>query len=215
MNRKIILLVEDDPDHELLTIRALRRHRIGADIVVARDGVAALEYLFGGDNGVHGVPAPGPPPGPGSSPSPGPLRSPSTGSRTSPSRGPLPSPPPGPSPSPPTNPSPGPASGPSPDPSPGSLPSPLPSIILLDLKLPRLDGFEVLVRVRQDVRTRLVPVVVLSSSDEERDIINSYQYGANSYIRKPVDFAKFTEVTRQLGQYWLELNQVSGFAGGC
>ncbi|HEY8417040.1 MAG TPA: response regulator, partial [Limnochordales bacterium] len=148
MNRKIILLVEDDPDHELLTIRALRRHGMVADIVVARDGVAALEYLLGGDNGVPAA-------------------------------------------------------------------SPLPNIILLDLKLPRLNGFEVLVRLRQHERTRFVPVVVLSSSDEASDIANCYRYGANSYIRKPVDSVKFTEVTRQLGQYWLELNEVSGPAGGC
>ena len=132
----------------ILTIRALRRHSVVADIVVARDGVAALEYLFGGETG-------GPPAGP------------------------------------------------------------LPNIILLDLKLPRLNGFDVLVRVRRHERTRLLPVVVLSSSDDEQDILDSYRHGANSYIRKPVDFAKFTEVTRQLGQYWLELNEVSGSPGGC
>ena len=131
---RTILLVEDDPDHELLTIRALKKANIANDIHVARDGSEAIEALFGAD----------------------PLR---------------------------------------------------PQVILLDLKLPKLDGLEVLRRIRESDTTRMLPVVVLTSSDEERDVIRSYQLGVNSYIRKPVNFTDFAEATRQLGMYWLVLNE--------
>jgi len=131
---KLILLVEDDPDHELLTIRALKKSNIANDIRVARDGEEAINLLFGEN----------------------PLS---------------------------------------------------PQVILLDLKLPKLDGLEVLRRVRESESTRLLPVVVLTSSDEERDVVRSYQLGVNSYIRKPVNFNDFAEATRQLGMYWLILNE--------
>jgi CheY-like chemotaxis protein len=138
---KIILLVEDNPDDEALAIRALKRHHIGNEIVVARDGVEALDYLFGtglyADRDV-------------------------------------------------TN---------------------QPSVILLDLKLPRVDGLEVLRRLREDVRTRFLPVVILTTSSEEQDVINSYSLGCNSYICKPVDFVQFSEAIRQLGMYWLLMNE--------
>jgi CheY-like chemotaxis protein len=131
---KLILLVEDDPDHELLTIRALKKSNIANDIRVARDGEEALGLLFGVDA----------------------IR---------------------------------------------------PQVVLLDLKLPKIDGLEVLRRIRQNDGTRLLPVVVLTSSDEERDVVRSYQLGVNSYIRKPVNFTDFAEATRQLGMYWLVLNE--------
>lgn len=131
---RAILLVEDNPDDELLTIRALRYNHIVNEVAVARDGAEALEYLF-----------------------------------ASPSR-------------------------------------PVPQIILLDLKLPKVDGLEVLRRVKTDPRTRVVPVVVLTSSDEERDMVESYAHGANSYIRKPVEFDRFVEAVRILGLYWLIVN---------
>ncbi|MBI3995172.1 MAG: response regulator [Nitrospirae bacterium] len=141
MNDKTILLVEDNPDDEALTMRALRQHRIRNEVVVARDGVEALEYLFGA--GRHA----------------------------------------------------------------GRDMSDMPEVILLDLKLPRMDGLEVLRRLRADARTRLLPVVVLTSSNEERDIIESYRLGANSYVRKPVDFVQFSDAVLQLGLYWLVLNE--------
>ena len=141
MKDKIILLVEDNPDDELLTLRALERSNVLNRIVVARDGVEALDYLFG--RGAYA-------------------------SRDI---------------------------------------TILPQLILLDLKLPKLDGLEVLQQIRADPRTRLLPVVILTSSDEERDIVASYQLGANSYIRKPVDFGQFTQAVQQLGLYWLVLNQ--------
>jgi CheY-like chemotaxis protein len=131
---RLILLVEDDPDHELLTIRALKKSNIVNDIRVARDGEEAIEMLFGAE----------------------PIR---------------------------------------------------PQVILLDLKLPKVDGLEVLRRIREDATTRMLPVVVLTSSDEERDLVRSYQLGVNSYIRKPVNFTEFAEATRQLGMYWLVLNE--------
>ena len=131
---KLILLVEDDPDHELLTIRALKKSNIANDIRVARDGEEALELLFG-ENAIR------------------------------------------------------------------------PQVVLLDLKLPKIDGLEVLRRIRENDASRLLPVVVLTSSDEERDVVRSYQLGVNSYIRKPVNFTDFAEATRQLGMYWLVLNE--------
>jgi two-component system, response regulator len=140
MEEKTILLVEDNEDHELLTMRALRRHTGVTRIVVARDGAEALAYLLGD----------------GAAPS--------------------------------------------------AEPQPLPQVILLDLKLPKVDGLEVLRRLRANPRTRLLPVVILTSSDEERDIVASYRRGANSYIRKPVDFGQFLEAARHLGLYWLLLN---------
>ena len=141
MNKKIILLVEDNPDDELLAIRALEKNNIMNEVVVARDGTEALDYLFGA--GAYA-------------------------SRDM---------------------------------------SVMPQVILLDLKLPKIDGLEVLRRLRNDERTKLLPVVVLTSSKEDRDLTESYSLGANSYIRKPVNFAQFTEAIRQLGLYWLVLNE--------
>jgi CheY-like chemotaxis protein len=138
---KVILLVEDNPDDEALAIRALKRHHIGNEIVVARDGVEALDYLFG--TGMYA----------------------------------------------------------------GRDISLKPSVVLLDLKLPRVDGLEVLRRLREDERTKLLPVVVLTTSNEEQDLLDSYSRGCNSYIRKPVDFVQFSEAIRQLGMYWLLMNQ--------
>lgn len=141
VDEKVILLVEDNPDDEALTIRALNRNHIGNEVVVAHDGVEALDYLFG--TGIH------------------------TGRDV----------------------------------------SIKPAVVLLDLKLPRLDGLEVLRRLRQDKRTKLLPVVVLTTSSEEQDLLDSYSLGCNSYIRKPVDFLQFSEAIRQLGMYWLLINQ--------
>jgi len=141
MESPVILLVEDNPDDEALTLRALRRAKVGNDIVVTRDGVEALDYLFG--TGAHA----------------------------------------------------------------GRDTRELPQIMLLDLKLPRIDGLEVLRRVRADARTRVLPVVILTSSNEDRDRITGYELGANSYVRKPVDFNEFVDAVRQLGLYWLLLNQ--------
>lgn len=139
-SEKSILLIEDNPDDEALTLRALKRNNILNEVVIARDGVEALDYLFG--TGAHD----------------------------------------------------------------GRDTRIQPQIILLDLKLPRIDGLEVLRKLRADPRTALQPVAVLTSSNEERDILSSYQLGANSYIRKPVDFEQFTEAVRQLGLYWMVLN---------
>ena len=143
MNNKIILLVEDHPDDEELTIRALTKNNIMNEVVVARDGVEALEYLFG--TGAHA----------------------------------------------------------------GRDMNVMPQIILLDLKLPKIDGLEVLRRLRADDRTKFLPVVVLTSSKEEQDIVKSYQLGANSYVRKPVDFQEFTQAVQNLGLYWLILNEAA------
>jgi two-component system response regulator len=130
---KKILLVEDNPDHEALTLRALRKSNIMNEIVVARDGQQALDLLLG------------------------------DGER--------------------------------------------PTLILLDLKLPKVDGLEVLRRLKADPRTHLIPIVILTSSKEEHDLLMGYSSGANSYIRKPVDFTQFAEAVRSLGLYWLVLNE--------
>jgi two-component system response regulator len=141
MHRKTILLVEDNPDDELLTKRALTKNQIVTRLVVAHDGVEALDYLFG--TGPHA----------------------------------------------------------------GRDLSDQPTVVLLDLKLPRIDGLEVLRRMRADERTRMLPVVVLTSSKEDQDLKRCYQVGASSYVRKPVDFDEFIEAVRQLGLYWLVLNE--------
>lgn len=137
---KAILLVEDNPRDEELTLRALQKSRVLNPVVVARDGVEALDYLFcrGAHAGRDGA---------------------------------------------------------------------LPQVVLLDLKLPRIDGLEVLRAIRLDERLKLLPVVILTSSVEEQDLVRSYSLGANSYIRKPVDFEQFVEAVRTLGLYWLVLNQ--------
>jgi CheY-like chemotaxis protein len=138
---KIIMLVEDNPDDEALTLRALRKNNIQNKVMVAHDGVEALDYLLG--TGVHADRDVGP----------------------------------------------------------------KPVVILLDLKLPKIDGLEVLRRLRAEEHTKFIPVVVLTSSKEEQDLIQSYSLGCNSYIRKPVDFIQFVEAVRQLGLYWLVLNE--------
>ena len=137
--KKVILLVEDNPDDVDLTIRAFRKANITNEVVVARDGVEAVDYLFG--TGAHAEKRPD-----------------------------------------------------------------LPQVVLLDLKLPRVDGLEVLQRIRTDRRTRFLPVVVLTSSREEQDLIRSYELGVSSYVQKPVDFMQFMEAAHQLGLYWLVLN---------
>jgi two-component system response regulator len=148
MPDKIILLVEDNPDDEKLTIRALKKHNIANAVVIARDGVEALDYLFA--TGAYG----------------------------------------------------------------GRDTAKMPALVLLDLKLPRLDGLEVLKRLRADPRTTRLPVVILTSSKEDQDLADSYELGANSYIRKPVDFDQFTEAVRQLGLYWLVLNETAPVLAG-
>lgn len=141
MNQKIILLVEDNPDDEVLTLRALRKNNITNEVIVARDGQQALDYFFGE----------------------------------------------------------------------GASTRTAPTVVLLDLKLPKIDGLEVLRRIRADQRTCAQPIVILTSSKEEQDIISGYRLGANSYIRKPVDFNQFIEAIRQLGLYWLVLNEPAPF----
>ncbi len=139
MHDRSILLVEDNPDDEALTRRALAKNNIQNEIILARDGAEALDLLFG--TGPHaGRPA-------------------------------------------------------------------APELVLLDLKLPKVDGLEVLRRIRANPNTRLLPVVILTSSREEKDVVSGYGLGANSYIRKPVDFGQFVEAVRQLGLYWLVLNE--------
>ena len=141
MTSSTILLIEDNPDDEALTLRALKKNNISNHVVVARDGVEALDYLFG--TGAHS----------------------------------------------------------------GRDISVHPQVILLDLKLPKVDGLGVLRKIRGDARTKLLPVVILTSSKEERDLLEGYDLGANSYVRKPVDFIAFVEAVRQLGLYWLVLNE--------
>jgi two-component system response regulator len=141
LTERVILLVEDNPDDEALTIRALSRNNIKNTVAVARDGVEALDWLFA--RGEHA----------------------------------------------------------------GRDTRAIPALVLLDLKLPKIDGLEVLRQLRADPRTRLTPVVILTSSREDRDMVSGYSLGANSYIQKPVDFAQFVEAVRQLGLYWLVLNE--------
>ncbi|MBZ5695849.1 MAG: response regulator [Acidobacteriia bacterium] len=141
MENGVILLVEDNPDDEALTLRALRKNNIKNEVVVARDGAEALDYLFG--TGAHA----------------------------------------------------------------GRDTGALPQVVLLDLKLPKIDGLNVLRQIRADKRAKLLPVVILTSSVEEQDRMQGYDLGANSYVRKPVDFNQFIEAVRQLGLYWLILNQ--------
>ena len=148
MANKIILLVEDNPDDEALTVRALKQNNIVNDIVVAHDGVEALDYLFG--NGKFA----------------------------------------------------------------DRNMNIMPEVVLLDLKLPKIDGLEVLRRLRSDQRTSLLPVVILTSSKEDQDMMNGYKLGANSYIRKPVDFIQFTEAVKQVKLYWLVLNERPPKTGG-
>jgi len=141
MQERVILLVEDNPDDEELTIRALNQNKILNKVIVAHDGVEAIDHLFGvgkfADRDLKYQP----------------------------------------------------------------------QIVLLDLKLPKLGGHEVLKRIRNDPRTQFIPVVVLTSSSEEEDILSSYKLGANSYVRKPVEFNSFAEAVRQLGLYWLLINE--------
>lgn len=138
MNGKIIFLVEDNPDDEALTLRAFKKNNIVNQVVIAHDGVEAINYLLGPD----------------------------------------------------------------------SVNNLIPQIILLDLNLPKMDGLEVLKRLRSDERTKLLPIIILTSSREEQDLLNSYDLGANSYIRKPVDFNQFIAAVQQLGLYWLVLNEI-------
>jgi CheY-like chemotaxis protein len=141
LNDKVILLIEDNPDDEALTLRALKKNNIRNEVVVARDGAEALDYFFG--SGKYA----------------------------------------------------------------GRDTSFMPQVTLLDLKLPKVDGLEVLRQLRAHEATKLVPVVILTSSNEEKDRLRGYGLGANSYVRKPVDFNEFIEAVRQLGLYWLLLNQ--------
>ena len=131
---KVVLLVEDNASDEKLTLRAFKKHNLGNEIVVARDGAEAIDRLHGGDP-IH------------------------------------------------------------------------PAIVLLDLNLPKIDGLEVLRRIRSDERTRMLPVVVLTSSTQDEDLVRSYQLGANAYVRKPVDFNAFVDAARTLGLFWLLLNE--------
>ena len=142
MQNATILLVEDNPDDEVLTLHALRKNNIGNKIYVARDGAEALDFLFCQNQYAD------------------------------------------------------------------RDPREMPQLILLDIKLPKMDGLEVLRRIREDERTSLLPVVILTSSKEQQDLVEAYRNRANSYMRKPVDFTQFAESVRQLGLYWLGLNQV-------
>lgn len=140
--KRSILLVEDNPDDEELTLRALKRNLIANDVIVAHDGQEALDFIFGGGAWA------------------------------------------------------------------GRDPADLPSLILLDLNVPKVDGLSVLRQIRADERTRRAPVVILTSSSEQQDLIRGYDLGANSYVRKPVAFEEFVEAVRQLGVYWLVLNEL-------
>ena len=140
MNRNPILLVEDNPDDQTLILRALKKNNILNEVVLVRDGVEALDYLF------------------------------STGAHQ------------------------------------GRDPDLMPQVVLLDIKLPKLDGLEVLKRIRADERTKRLPVVILTSSREQQDLMASYDSGVNSYIQKPVDFNQFSDAVRKLGLYWILLN---------
>ena len=142
MDNKVILLVEDNPRDEALTLRALKKNNIVNEVIVAHDGVEALDYLFG------------------------------TGTYAGRDRI-------------------------------------MPQLILLDLKLPKVDGLQVLQKIRANEHTKRLAVVIFTSSSEEEDLIKSYDMGANSYVRKPVEFEQFLEATRQLGLYWLVLNQIA------
>lgn len=135
LENKVILLVEDDPDDESLTVRALTKNKILNRIIVAHDGAEALDYLFGKEK------------------------------------------------------------------------RPLPELVLLDLKLPKVDGLEVLRRIRGEERTKMLPVIIFTSSKEDKDVVNGYKLGCNSYVRKPVDFDQFVEAVHQLQLYWLLLNE--------
>lgn len=148
MKKKVVLLVEDNPDDEVLALRAFRKNGITNEVIVARDGAEALDYIF------------------------------ATGQYV------------------------------------GRPYCKMPELILLDLNLPKVDGLEVLRRLQADERTRHLPVVVLSSSDEEHDILESYKRGANSYIRKPVDFKEFSKAMYHLGQYWLAWNIAPSLKAG-
>jgi two-component system response regulator len=141
MGAKTILLVEDNPDDEALTLRALKKHNIQNEVIVVRDGAEALDWLFA--RGAYAA-------------------------RDA---------------------------------------TVLPQVVLLDLKLPKLSGLDVLAAVRADARTKRLPVVLLTSSKEEQDVIAGYDLGANSYVRKPVSFGDFAEAIRLLGLYWLVLNE--------
>ena len=141
-SKRTILLVEDNPDDEELTLRALQRNLIANEVIVAHDGQEALDFIFGRGTWSDRDPAD------------------------------------------------------------------LPALILLDLNLPKVDGLSVLRQIRADERTRRAPVVILTSSSEQRDLINGYDLGANSYVRKPVAFEEFVEAVRQLGIYWLVLNEL-------
>lgn len=136
LDQRLIVLVEDNPDDEMLTLRALKRNGIANPVVVLRDGAEALDFLLAPD-------------------------------------------------------------------------APSPQLVLLDLKLPRIDGLEVLERLRHEPKTALLPIVILTSSNEQHDLQESYRRHANSYIRKPVDFQQFIEAVRQLGLYWLVLNETA------
>jgi two-component system, response regulator len=139
---KMILLVEDNPNDEELTLRALKKANIANQVAIARDGQEALDFLFGAGKYA------------------------------------------------------------------GREPPTMPAVVLLDLKLPKLDGIDVLQRIRADPRTKLVPVVILTSSSEDEDMVRSYQSGANSYVRKPIEFGAFANAVTQLGMYWVLINQI-------
>lgn len=141
MQNQMILLVEDNPEDEALTLRALKKYRIGNEIIVVRDGAEALDFLFCRNNFAD------------------------------------------------------------------RDPQALPALILLDVKLPKIDGLEVLRRIRAEKRTQSLPIVLLSSSNERKDVVEGYTSGANSYVRKPIDFTQFVEAIQQLGFYWLALNE--------